>query len=128
MARRSAWVFVLSALCMSCAQRPPSEEYLQRVFSSEASWTFSQYFLCPPDRIRITRRDVSLPPGEIAADPARVAVWREVHIEGVRSYDLLGCGHHETVECKLGWRNSCRPESVEVPPEQDVTNPVMSPN
>jgi hypothetical protein len=130
MAPRSASAFVLAALCASCAARrlPPSEEYLQTVFSSQASWRFSEFFFCPLDRIRITQREGPLPPSEIAVDPGRVAVWKQLRVEGVRYYDLSGCGHHETVECKLGWRNSCRPESVDGPPEQDVPNPVMSPN
>jgi hypothetical protein len=124
MARGPVSAFVVAALSVTCIPHY-SEEYLQSVFSERASWTFSEVFFCPRGRIQITPRAGPPPPVEIASDPGRVAIWRNLNDDGVRYYDLLGCGHDETVKCKLGWRNSCRATSMDALRDQYAPEPVM---
>lgn len=73
---------------------------------------FSEKFSCPNDSITSKKRpDVDVaqfekaatPPPEVAADPARLAVWKS-HQPGawdVDFFELEGCGHHVLWGCRL---------------------------
>jgi hypothetical protein len=118
-------VAALSASCTGHYYVHFSEEYRQSVFTDAARRKFSTFFFCPPDRIQITPSFGPPPPVEISIDPGRAAMWRDLN-EGVRYYDLSGCGHDETVECKMGWRNSCSSISVNrARPDQHVAEPAI---
>ena len=73
---------------------------------------FSQKFSCPVDKITLAKRpDVAVaqfehartPPADIAADPARLAVWKSNQPKGwpVDFFELTGCGHHVLWGCQL---------------------------
>jgi hypothetical protein len=78
---------------------------------------FSEKFSCPNDAITSkARKDVqasefekpNTPPAEIAADPARLAVWQANQPQPwtVEFFELTGCGHHVLWGCRLPGRGS----------------------
>lgn len=84
---------------------------------NETREEFSQKYSCPSDSIaRKDRPDVhaeqfetpATPPADIAADPARLAVWRANQPKpwGVEFFELTGCGHHVLWGCRLPGRAS----------------------
>ncbi len=58
---------------------------------------FSKVFSCPEDRIHVAPSDqpAESPPPEVAADPARLAIWRQNHPHDASEvFDLTGCDRH----------------------------------
>ena len=73
---------------------------------------FSQQYSCPMDAITSKARDdvqaaefvsTPTPPADVAADPARLAVWKKNQVEpwDVHFFELTGCGHHVLWGCRL---------------------------
>lgn len=84
-------------------------------FSSKAiaGNEFANAFMCPRDRVVVTARpDIpphavmgsATPPAEIAADPQRLAMWRQQQVQkdaGRGVYDVQGCGHEARYVCGM---------------------------
>ena len=78
--------------------------------------SFSEDHSCPESRIRLRRHAIEPssvliavnPPAEVAADPARLAVWRANLLDDLEEHrslavvDVEGCGVRETSIC---WEN-----------------------
>ncbi len=73
---------------------------------------FSEQYSCPIDSITSkARSDIQAaqfekpvtPPAEVAADPARLAVWKSNQPQpwSVDFFELTGCGHHVLWGCRL---------------------------
>lgn len=73
---------------------------------------FSEKYSCPSDAIvSKDRPDVhaaqfetpATPPADVAADPARLAVWQKNQPQpwDVDFFELTGCGHHVLWGCRL---------------------------
>lgn len=96
----AAWAFMMVYFPLTALTRETRAE-------------FSEQFSCPLDKITLTKRpDVDAtefegparePPAEIAADPARLAVWKSKQPKGwsVDFFELTGCGHHVLWGCRL---------------------------
>lgn len=135
--RRAACVFVLLAVAALLAACTGREGAARDLF--EQTWT------CPADRIEarrvegLTLADLrppahETPPAEVAADAARLALWREQQQEAQASrrrlderyhvYDVSGCGHQARYACiflmseRGPWRGLCEPV-----PEQSTKRP-----
>jgi hypothetical protein len=83
--------------------------------ASRARATFGGLYTCPKDAIAVTvRRDIaahtflapSQPPGEVAQDPSRSALWEtqrrqaEAQADQYEVYDVQGCGHRDYYACR----------------------------
>ncbi len=81
----------------------------------EARDTFAKNFSCPEERVEVReRKDIrpsdwlnsEVPPGEVAADPARLAMWNEQQAK-LRAddddrhsiFEVRGCGHELLYSC-----------------------------
>jgi hypothetical protein len=73
---------------------------------------FSEKYSCPLGSITSHERPevqaadfqkAATPPPEVAADPARLAVWKSHQPEpwSVHFFELTGCGHHVLWGCRL---------------------------
>ena len=71
-------------------------------YSHTAATTFASTYACPLDRETVA---AAPPPAEIAADPARVAVWREHH----HVFTVSGCGHTQELECYVSGGEATNP-------------------
>jgi hypothetical protein len=73
---------------------------VQQVAKSAASNAWS----CPEDRISVETNPVPAapqPPADVAADPARLAIWQRQHAAppSVRTFSASGCGQKAQVSC-----------------------------
>jgi hypothetical protein len=84
---------------------------------NETREAFSEKYSCPIDSITSKDRpDVHAtefetpptPPADVAADPARLAVWQANQPKPwpVEFFELTGCGHHVLWGCRLPSRSS----------------------
>jgi serine/threonine protein kinase len=111
---------------------------------------FSKRYVCPLDRVQSTPRpDINVvgfeypkqsPPRDIAADPARVAVWQanqpKPRDTGDEIFEVQGCGQHLLWACHRGKSSiSCSYERDlaqsaskpdKIPPPPPATNPKSS--
>jgi hypothetical protein len=71
-------------------------------YSHTAATTFASAYSCPVERETIA---ATPPPAELAADPARVNVWREHH----HAYTVTGCGHTQQLECYVSGGDATTP-------------------
>ncbi len=62
---------------------------------------FSHITFCPVDRIVAYPVNPTLPPAEVAADPARLSMW-QARYSGLTYYRLEGCGHVQVYRCYWG--------------------------
>jgi len=79
---------ICTTVSSSCSHNPYATAVLK----------FSRYNLCPDDRIAVTRLAPREPPADVAADPQRLAMWREKY-EGSSWYRLDGCGATTVYRC-----------------------------
>jgi hypothetical protein len=111
MVRFLANVLLILAIGESCTrhpnQLPTASPDTPGVFKREVSSQFSRFASCPLDRVELNESEGPAPPPEVASDPQRLAVWTDVHGGDIRYYDVVGCEHHVTYACKMGWRNTC---------------------
>ncbi len=88
-----------------------------------AAAQFSQRYTCPETHMRVVRRSdldaaavvrlwhaetgtkPATPPADVAADPARLALWEQQRAQALDSlaagdaFEISGCGHHELTVC-----------------------------
>jgi hypothetical protein len=74
---------------------------------SRAVTAASEAWSCPEDRIQVVSADAPSgaapqPPADIAADPARLAIWQKNRPDpsDVREFSASGCGRTGTIECR----------------------------
>jgi hypothetical protein len=74
-----------------------------RNFAAVAGGAFATANSCPLERvIATTRADATQPPADIAADPARLAMWQSSqsqHDESEVDIDVHGCGSAASYHC-----------------------------
>jgi hypothetical protein len=77
---------------------------------SRAVTAASTAWSCPEDRIQVAPVDIPLgavqqPPPEIAADPARLAIWRKGRPDpsDLREFSASGCGKTGAIECRYAY-------------------------
>lgn len=90
-----------AALALSgCAHAPRGANA-----TAEATSQFARQAFCPAERVSAERVvPIPTPPPEIAADPARLTMWREWYEDAVLSdprqtIAVSGCGAHATFWC-----------------------------
>lgn len=108
------------------------------VSASDVQKEFSKKYSCPMGQITVTKRpDVDAgefektptPPPDIAADPARLAVWQANHQPkpwNADFFELAGCGHHVLWGCVLPGKQSSVGAGPAVVYERDLDEPATS--
>jgi hypothetical protein len=113
------WIFATSMLGLASSGCSLQS---RAVTAASAAWS------CPEDRIQVVSTDSPngaepQPPADVAADPARLAIWQRNRPDqsDVREFSASGCGRTGTIECRytfdvanqnLHW--TCAPSSTPV--------------
>jgi hypothetical protein len=115
--RRAGWRAIagtIGGLCLliaGCGYRTedpgalaPDEPSLLRLAFADVGAQFSQAFQCPIERVgvKIEPRVPDPPPPEVAADPARMAIYTEqirAELALTKAISAEGCGHMATFVC-----------------------------
>ena len=105
------WLLLLLALSQSACGF--SRALSRSLLSDTAHSRFSSRHSCPDDRMTLKAISLNVhdlvvlpdPPPDVAADPGRLAVWREVkrntaaHYVFLTAVDVMGCGFQQTYLC-----------------------------